>query len=141
MRRFCSVFIILMIVSFLNPCFLEAGSITSKVTIKNSELIVEWATTEEERIHGLQGRPYLGENEGMFFDYGSEKKLSFWMKDTSIPLSIAFIDKNGVIQEIVDMSPNSLESYQSKQKVRYALEVNQGWFNRNHVQVGDRIEL
>ena len=77
----------------------------------------------------------------MIFDYGKEIPLTFWMKNTHIPLSIAFLDGKGVIKEIVHMSPESLEPHRSKHEARYALEVNQGWFERNHVQPGDQIEL
>ena len=113
----------------------------SKLRIKGVVLTVEWARSESERISGLQNRIVLGDNEGMIFDYGEERILSFWMKNTHIPLSIAFIDKNGIIQEMMDMSPDTVESHTSRTKARYALEVNQGWFKRNGVQVGDLLEF
>ncbi|MBI4972185.1 MAG: DUF192 domain-containing protein [Candidatus Omnitrophica bacterium] len=123
-----------------NGCALSSEP-KSKIRIKETVLTVEWARSDAEKTKGLQGRFFLGEDEGMIFDYGQEKMLSFWMKDTHIPLSIAFIDSKGVIQEIANMKPNSEEPHRSAKKVRYALEVNQGWFDRHHVQVGDYIEL
>ena len=70
-----------------------------------------------------------------------EKKLSFWMKNTPHPLSIAYIDSNGIIREIYDMTPFSLSSIESTVSVRYALEVPQSWFLKNNITPGDKISL
>ena len=114
----------------------------SSIRVKDSSLTVEWAKSESERIQGLQGRSHLPEDEGMIFDYGdSEQFLKFWMKNTLIPLSIAFVDKNGRIRQIEDMEPNTLRPHASKRKVRYALEVNQGWFRRHGIQDGDTLQF
>ncbi len=140
---FSQIFILFLfaVMPLLSCQLLEADKSTSEIRIKGVPLKVEWANTEEQRVHGLQHRRSIPENEGMMFDYGDERILSFWMKDTSIPLSIAFIDKNGTIEEIQKMNPNTTISHQSRRKVRYALEVNQGWFERHDVKIGDKVEF
>lgn len=110
--------------------------------IEGKSLEVELAYTNEQRQKGLMYRDELGENSGMLFVFEKEQKLSFWMKNTKIPLSIAYIDKSGKILEIYDMKPYSLESVPSKRSsIMYALEVNRGYFNRNDITVGSYIDL
>ena len=78
----------------------------------------------------------------MLFVYQYPQVLEFWMKDTRIPLSIAFIGENRRIREIFDMQPNPSDKiYRSTSKMRYALEVNQGWFDANGVTVGDDVRF
>ncbi|MDP8947976.1 MAG: DUF192 domain-containing protein [Actinomycetota bacterium] len=104
---------------------------------------VEIADDDSERARGLMYRTALAENRGMLFVYEVEQKLSFWMKNTHIPLSIAFIDAEGRIVDIQDMEPldDDPPSYVSAEPARYALEVNQGFFEERGVEVGDRAEL
>jgi uncharacterized membrane protein (UPF0127 family) len=89
------------------------------------------------------GRTELGENRGMLFVFEEEQRLSFWMKDTHIPLSIAYIDSEGRIVDIQDMKPldDELPDYTSSEPARYALEVNRGFFEERGVEVGDKVEL
>ncbi len=110
-----------------------------ELNVKDKRLIVEVACDEGSRALGLMRRSHLPENHGMVFIYPSRRVMSFWMKNTTIPLSIAFISDEGVIQQVEDMEPNELRTTRSTQMLRYALEVNQGWFERNQVGVGDRI--
>ncbi len=86
-------------------------------------------------------RTELGENSGMLFVYQEEQQRSFWMRDTLIPLSIAYIDADGRIVDIQDMQPLDETSHPSAEPAQYALEVNQGFFEEHGVQVGDRVEL
>jgi len=86
-------------------------------------------------------RKSLGEDEGMIFVFDKESKVSFWMKNTEIPLSIAFIAADGTIRQIEDMEPRSLASVPSYRNVLYALEVNQGWYEENGVSPGDRVDI
>ncbi len=109
------------------------------VVIKGDTLNVEIAATPERRRLGLMFCDTLGENQGMLFVFSEEKQLSFWMKNTPIPLSIAFIDKNGTIVDIKDMQPLDTTVYHSKRKAMYALEVNQGWFRERGIHVGDTV--
>ena len=86
-------------------------------------------------------RKNIPEGTGMLFVFEADQILSFWMKDTPHPLSIAYIDSKGRIRDIFDMTPYSLSSIVSTSSVRYALEVPQEWFKKNNIQVGDTINL
>jgi uncharacterized membrane protein (UPF0127 family) len=103
------------------------------------EITVEIAGTEEKRAKGLMYRKKLPDGEGMIFIFERDQQLSFWMKNTLIPLSIAFITSDGRIIEIKDMQPHDLNSVQSSRSARYALETPQGWFTRVGIKSGDRI--
>ncbi len=122
-----------------------------KTTLKFSNgksIKVEVAQSFSDRSRGLMHRTELAENSGMLFVFGAPQKLSFWMKNTYIPLSIAYIDQKKVIKEIHQMKAQSLmereqtvESYPSQCRCQYALEVNQGWFKKHKVKVGDTIQF
>ena len=85
-------------------------------------------------------RKNIPDGTGMLFIFEGDQILSFWMRNTPHPLSIAYIDSRGKIRNIYDMTPFSLESITSTVSVRYALEVPQGWFHENNIQVGDTIK-
>ena len=110
---------------------------------KKVEVRVEIADGIFEQHRGLMYRNSLGENRGMLFVYRREQRLSFWMKNTTIPLSIAYIDSKGRITDILDMKPldDKPPHYVSSEPVQYALEVNQGFFDEHGVKVGDRAIL
>jgi uncharacterized protein len=107
------------------------------------EVRVEIADDASERARGLMHRAALAENRGMLFVFPREERLSFWMKNTLIPLSIAFVDSEGRIVDIQDMKPldDDPPSYVSAEPAQYALEVNQGFFEERGVEVGDRARL
>ena len=105
------------------------------------EITVEIARTDEERAKGLMFRKTLPDGQGMIFVFDRDQQLSFWMKNTVIPLSIAFIASDGHIVDIKDMQPNDLNSVISSRSVRYALEVPQGWFGRVNVKPGDIVKI
>jgi len=109
--------------------------------IGQKEIWVEVAKTPEERSYGLMGRKNLGKDEGMLFIFETEDRHGFWMKNTFIPLSIAFIDKNGRIVWITDMKPLTLDSHVPPQPVLYALEMNKGWFSSRGIKVGDMVRF
>jgi uncharacterized protein len=104
---------------------------------------VEIADNASEHARGLMYRTTLAENRGMLFIFEGEQKLSFTMKNTLIPLSIAFIGSEGRIVDIQDMKPldDDPPSYVSARPAQYALEVNQGFFEERGVEVGDRAKL
>lgn len=104
--------------------------------INTKEILVEIAKTPEERNHGLMGRRDLGKDEGMLFIFEAEDYHGFWMKNTLLPLSIAFIDKDGRIVKITDMKPQTLDSHMPPRPILYALEMKQGWFSHNGIKVG-----
>jgi uncharacterized membrane protein (UPF0127 family) len=103
--------------------------------------LAEIARTDEQRSRGLMGRKSLADGEGMLFVFETDRILSFWMKDTLIPLSIAFAAYDGRILEIHDMEVKSLRPVQSARSARYALEVPRGWFARSRIEPGDIIQL
>ena len=102
---------------------------------------LEVAATPEQRTVGLSKRALLPAGSGMLFVYPADHQTAFWMKDTWIPLSIAFISADGRILEIQDMEPRSEDLHQPAQAYRNALEVNRGFFENNGVKAGDRVEL
>lgn len=101
-------------------------------------LKIEVAATPEERQRGLSNRPRLPENAGMLFVI-EQRGPGFWMKDTLIPLSVAFIAACGEIVHIADMEPLSLQIHSTDRDYSFGLEVNRGWFERNRIGVGDRV--
>lgn len=101
----------------------------------------EIAQKEEERSYGFMNRKNIPEGTGMLFVFEKDQVLSFWMKNTPHPLSIAYIDRSGKIQNIFDMTPFSLAPVKSTRSVRYALEVPQGWFEKTGIKTGDKIVL
>lgn len=102
---------------------------------------VEIARTPEERAKGLKFREYLKKDCGMFFIIEKEEVQSFWMKDTRIPLSIAFINSENIIVSIKDMRPYDTTSTSSDLPAKYALEMERGWFRENDIIVGDKAVL
>jgi hypothetical protein len=98
------------------------------------------ANTDESRQLGLMHVRQLPEEEGMLFVYPRAGRRSFWMRNTYIPLSLAYIAEDGTIDQLVDMRPLEDTTYPSRSTVRFVLEVNQGWFQRHQVQVGAKVE-
>lgn len=114
---------------------------TAFIDVDGHDLSVELAITPEEQMAGLMNRDDLGSDAGMLFIFPQEQILSFWMKNTLIPLSIAFIKIDGRIVQIDSMKPYSLDSHFSHEKVKYALEMNDGWFTKHGVDVGDLVRI
>ena len=108
---------------------------------KNVSLTLIVSNTDATRRKGLMNQKILETNTGMIFIWPSSKRQCMWMKDTPLPLSVAFISSNGRILEIYDMVPFSEESICSIQRARMAVEVNQGWFKKNNIIVGDTINF
>lgn len=97
------------------------------------------AVSDEERSRGLMFRRSLPSDSGMLFIFAREERLTFWMKNTYIPLSIAFIDSSGIIVDIRDMIPHDETLVASMKPALYALEMNLGWFKKNHIEPGCRM--
>jgi uncharacterized protein len=104
-------------------------------------LQVEVARTTAQRERGLMFREALPEGQGMLFVYEHDQDLAFWMHNTRIPLSIAFLDADGRILNIADMQPEDDTIHRSSGVARYALEVNQGWFARQGITVGETVQI
>jgi uncharacterized protein len=110
-----------------------------ELTIGTQTVQVEVADEPDERSLGLMYRTSLAADAGMLFVYPDEALRSFWMKNTKIPLSIAFISADGHIVSLADMRPGSLASVPSEKPAGYALEMNQGWFAAHGVHAGDAV--
>ncbi len=100
----------------------------------------EVAQTPDQRSTGLMFRKEMGANEGMLFIFEQSGVQCFWMKNTLLPLSIAFIADDGSVVNIRDMQPQALDSHCSDKPVRYALEMNQGWFAKRGITPGTRLQ-
>ncbi len=100
----------------------------------------EVARTAQQMQTGMMFRTQMGSHEGMLFVYDSPAIRCFWMKNTLLPLSIAFIADDGSIVNIAEMQPQSEQSHCSDSPVRYALEMNQGWFAKRHIGTGFKLK-
>jgi uncharacterized membrane protein (UPF0127 family) len=100
----------------------------------------EVARTPLQRQMGLMFRQTMAAHEGMLFAFDAPSKQCFWMKNTPLPLSIAFVADDGRIVNIADMQPQTVESHCSAEPVRFALEVNQGWFAKRGIQPGFKLK-
>lgn len=107
----------------------------------NIEVKAEVAKTPETRAFGFMERTDIPDGTGMIFVFENDQVLSFWMKNTPHPLSIAYIDSYGKIRDIYDMKPYSVTSITSSVSVKYALEVPQGWFDKVGIKKGDSLNL
>ncbi len=136
------IFLSFFTLSFLAGCNGKNGRLKKiDIVIDGKTFHVEVARTEEERQRGLMFRKSLKEDEGMLFVFTSDQHLSFWMKNTSIPLSIAFISSEGKILQIEDMDPFSERVIRSEHSVRYALELNRGMFKKIGAGVGSIVRF
>lgn len=105
-------------------------------------VITELALSSAEQQQGLMYRKKMSDGCGMLFVFGNSQRRNFWMKNTSIPLSLAYISEKGIINEIYDMKPLDISrTYPSSMPAAYALEVNMGWFKKNHITRGCSVDL
>ncbi len=125
------------LVFFISSNTFSADEIKINVLLTN----IEVASNPNDRRKGLMYRKSLSEDHGMFFVWEYRKRQCMWMRNTYIPLNVAYIDTKGKILEIYEMLPLSEDSICSKKRVKYALEVNLDWFKRNNVYVGDQIDI
>jgi len=110
---------------------------TIKVWLGSQELVTEVAVTDPQIQTGRMFRETIAENEAMVFVFDRPEYRAFWMKNVSVPLSCAYIDPDGVILEIHDMTPHETKPIESATgRVQFVLETKQGWFERNKVAVG-----
>jgi uncharacterized protein len=114
---------------------LETVELTAGMHVIKAEL----AVTPTQQAVGMMMRTEMGANEGMLFVNSESAPRCFWMRNTLLPLSIAFISDDGTIVNIAEMQPRSDQSHCSTQPVRYALEMNKGWFAKRGLQPGFRL--
>jgi hypothetical protein len=134
------------IVGLLATACLLAGSAHAERTLARQRLQIgmfiihaEVANDEAARSHGLMGRKELAGNDGMLFVFAEPGTYAMWMKNTVIPLSVAFIDANGVILNIEEMKPLTETTHASAGQAQFALEMSGGWFARKRINPGDQI--
>lgn len=112
---------------------------TTTIKVGSHALRVEVAATDAERQKGLMFRERLGRNDGMLFVFDEPAYHSMWMRNTLIPLSVAFVDAKGEILNVLDMEPHSPETRMAAGPASYAIETNKGWFAERGLQAGDRV--
>jgi uncharacterized membrane protein (UPF0127 family) len=117
----------------------DAAFKTARIKVGAHSLNVEVAATDPQRSQGLMYRKKLGRQDGMLFIFDEPAYHSMWMKNTLIPLSVAFIDGEGRILNILDMEPQTLNSHTAAGPARYAIETNKGWFAQRKVKPGDKV--
>jgi uncharacterized protein len=118
------------------PQKLPAIQLTAGMHLIRAEL----AQSPDQRSVGLMHRKSMGANEGMLFVFEQSGQQCFWMKNTLIPLSIAFLADDGNVVNIEDMKPQSLDSHCSKKPVRFVLEMNEGWFAKRGIKPGSALK-
>ena len=120
-----------------------ADVVFEKVQVKVNRKVysLEYAQSFEQRAQGLMYRESMCENCGMLFNFRRARMASMWMKNTLIPLDIAFIRGDGTITDIKAMQPHDLSTTNASQPVYFAWEMNQGWFAKNGIQVGDTVKI
>jgi uncharacterized membrane protein (UPF0127 family) len=122
--------------------FASADSVefkTWQVKVGAHPLKVELAASEPQRTQGLMFRKKLGHEDGMLFVFDEVGYHSMWMKNTLIPLSVAFLDDDGRILNILDMEPQTLDTHSAAGPARYAIETNKGWFAEKKIKAGDKV--
>lgn len=114
---------------------------TDREIVVGGRRLAVWVVADAaSRELGLMHVRELPRDHGMLFVYPDAARRRFWMKNTYVPLSLAYIAADGRIEQLVDMEPLTLDGHPSRSAVRFVLEVQQGWFRRNGVEVGDRVE-
>jgi len=133
-KRFLNLFLILIF---------SQSAVALEVYFKSASksLDVEIANSDAKRRQGLMHRKDLAKDHGMLFLWPQSNTRCMWMKNTSLPLSVAYLSNDGVIQEIYNMVPFSEDSVCSTDSTRIALEVNAGWFKENGIAVGDKLDF
>ena len=117
------------------PQRLEQIRLNAGIHLINAEL----ATTPQQREIGLMMRPSMPVNDGMLFVFEQPGQQCFWMKNTLIPLSVAFLADDGSVVNIDEMAPQTLDGHCSAKPVRFVLEMNQGWFSKRGIKPGSKL--
>jgi uncharacterized protein len=138
----------------LTLCAVQADESKGNPTLEKKQLVilashgakvpisVEVARTDKEHTYGLMYRDAMGENDGMLFIFDADGYRNFWMKNTRMALSIAYISSNGTINEIYEMKPLDVSiTYPSAFPCRYALEMNKGWFAKKGIKPGSKVVI
>ncbi len=138
MNRLRALLVLCTLLAFATPRAAELPTVELK--IGGHRLVAEVAATTETRTTGLMYRFSLQPDHGMLFVFDAPQPLAFWMRNTYVPLSIAYIDTNGRILNIDDMAPRTDDAHPSRGVALYALEMKKGWFADRNIRAGDRVE-
>jgi uncharacterized membrane protein (UPF0127 family) len=111
-----------------------------ELTLGTHKLTAEVAGTEPQRATGLMHRRMLPENRGMLFVFPDVAIHGMWMMNTYVPLSVAFLERDGTIINIADMQPQTQTAHNAARPAKYALEANQGWFSKHGIKPGAKVE-
>jgi len=130
---------VLAVLLFAAPTLARAGEPEIELNAGLYVIRAEVVDAPETRARGLMYRKSMPANHGMLFVFPDVERQCFWMKNTIIPLSIAFLDDHGAIVNIADMQPQTEDNHCSERPVRYALEMNQGWFAAKNIRPGFKI--
>jgi len=121
----------------------ELNLLNIQTETKNIDINIEIAKTQEQKAQGLMNREFLAKNSGMLFLQKEEQNISLWMKNTLIPLDIIFINKDNKIIDILrNLQPckkNPCQTYSSKEKAKYILELNAGFTENNNINIGNQV--
>jgi uncharacterized membrane protein (UPF0127 family) len=138
-RRFAAQLLALAALFLCISAWAEPALKTILLKIGPHPLRVEVAASDPERMKGLMFREKMGRDDGMLFVFDEPAYQSMWMKNTLIPLSVAFLDADGTILNILDMEPHDLSSHTSAGPSIYAIETNRGWFASKGIKAGDKV--
>lgn len=130
----------LLVLSLCSYAHAERALPEAALEIQGHKLTAEVAGDDASRTTGLMHRRMLPENRGMLFVFPAAAVQNFWMMNTYVPLSIAYIDDQGKIVNIADMKPLTTDPHPSAKPVRYALEMNRGWFAKRGISAGAKVE-
>ena len=138
-----------LLVHYLGPKNVQSGLPEKSIQITNStgksfNLSVEIASTPSQQETGLMNRTSLDKNRGMLFIFDAPQEISFWMKDTLIPLDIIYLDSNGVILNVIEADPckiSNCPTFPSNGTIKYAIEVNKHWSTENNIKAGDKVNI
>jgi uncharacterized membrane protein (UPF0127 family) len=132
----------LLLTAALAPAFAQDPQMNLprvKLSAGMHQIDAQVAQTNEQRATGLMWRKEMPQHEGMLFVFEQASMQCFWMKNTLLPLSTAFVADDGTIVNIEDMKPQTLDSHCSQKPVRYVLEMNQGWSKKKGLAAGSRL--
>lgn len=128
----------------LNEVHPQSSLPLAEIEINDQRIKVELAENDSDRAYGLMNRLILPENQGMLFIFDQPQPLSFWMKNTKIPLDILYFNENGILVDFVEAIPcqsDPCPSYPAKQDVQYVLELAKGERARLNIKLGDQLKI
>ena len=131
--------LLLPLIALVVTSMARAGEPLLDLRVGDARLKAEYARTPDERERGLMERTEMPADHGMLFRFDDFRRHCLCMKNTPLPLSAAFMDESGRIVDIIDLEPLSTAIRCSREPGRYALEVNQGWFDRHQLGIGDQV--